>query len=84
MKLLLGDKVIFTDEHNWIVCDEIIVEKGKNAGQRRLVNHKYYPSLKLCLKHLLDQELRESDARDVRELSEKLDEALGLLMGAKV
>lgn len=63
-----GDRGIFCDEDQYMICDITIAgDNAKNAGEEKLINHKYYPTLPGCLKRFAETEAREV-AKDLKTL----------------
>ena len=57
-----------SDERNLILARKRVTQNGENAGQESWENLQYYTSLPGFAKGVLDQGVRDSEAKDLLEL----------------
>lgn len=63
-----GDYYISYDGRNHTLEREVITEKGKNKGSKRVEVEGNYPNITSCMKAMLKLEIMESSATNLREL----------------
>lgn len=66
-----GNKLLLVSNQNgYIICDDIVYTTNKKTGKEMavFVNRKEFTYLDSCLKYLLNEHLKKSDAISIKEL----------------
>jgi hypothetical protein len=61
------------DKYNWVIESHRIIEKGKKAGEEKIVTEGYFPKLQLLSLALLEMLVKDSDVEDVENLISAID-----------
>jgi hypothetical protein len=75
-RIELGDYTLAADDNCWTVYQRKVAgEKSRNPGEVSEVPVSYHGKLAQALDRLLDLDLRDCDARSIRELRNELESA---------
>lgn len=76
---IIRDWWLRSDERNLILARKRVTQSGSNAGQEIWENLQYYTSLPGFAKGVLDQGVRDSEAKDLLELVRDYEDSVSAL-----
>lgn len=68
MKIEIGSYVITSDQHQFILSEKKIAQKGKNEGQETLVTIGYFQKLSWLIQALIVKDIRQSDIESLQAI----------------
>ncbi|KMV67695.1 hypothetical protein AI29_12030 [bacteria symbiont BFo2 of Frankliniella occidentalis] len=76
MKIEIGNYVITSDQHQFILSEKKIAQKGKNEGQETLATIGYFQKLSWLIQALIVKDVRQSDVESLQAI-EALIKSIG-------